>query len=70
MAKLKVLFLYIVIYYLIFPHFAYAYLDPGTGSYVFQLVLAFFVGSLYFIKLYWIKIITFIHNLFKKRNGK
>jgi hypothetical protein len=29
---------------------AYAYLDPGTGSYVFQLVIAGVLGSTFFLK--------------------
>ena len=35
---------------------AYSYLDPGTGSYVFQVLLAAVVGSLLTIKMFWKKI--------------
>ena len=31
----------------------YAYLDPGTGSYVFQILMATSLGVLYAIKLFW-----------------
>lgn len=31
-------------------HPAHAYIDPGTGSYVFQLVIASLVGGLFFVK--------------------
>lgn len=41
-----------------------AYLDPGSGSYIFQILLAGLVGSLFAIKLYWGKIVSF----FKKEN--
>jgi len=41
---------------LIFPSLAFAYLDPGTGSYIFQLAIAGLVGAAYFIKLYWFKV--------------
>ena len=44
---------------LIFAQQAYAYLDPGTGSYILQLILAALFGSLYAVKLYWNKIWTF-----------
>ena len=36
-----------------------AYLDPGSGSYIFQILLAGLVGFLFAIKLYWGKIISF-----------
>lgn len=43
-----------------------AYLDPGSGSYIFQILLAGLVGSLFAIKLYWRKIISF----FKKTDSE
>ena len=50
--------------YLAFPASAYAYLDPGTGSYIFQLVIAAIVGLLFLAKVYWGRIKTFFANLF------
>jgi hypothetical protein len=47
------------------PTLASAYLDPGTGSYFFQLFIAFLVGALYSIKLFWNKIVHFLKGLFK-----
>lgn len=41
---------------LFFPGSAYAYLDPGTGSYIFQLILAGIVGFLFILRLYWKRI--------------
>ena len=32
---------------------AHAYLDPGTGSYVFQMVIAVFLSAAFTIKHYW-----------------
>ncbi len=32
---------------------AYAYLDPSTGSYVFQTVLAGLLGGMFALKLFW-----------------
>ena len=32
---------------------AEAYLDPGTGSFVFQTVIATVAGSLFVVKTYW-----------------
>jgi uncharacterized membrane protein YhhN len=35
---------------------AEAYLDPGTGSFVFQTIIAMVVGSLFALKTYWQRI--------------
>ncbi|MBR9859233.1 hypothetical protein GYB22_00480 [bacterium] len=39
---------------------AFAYLDPGSGSYILQMIIAGVLGGFYAIKLYWNKIINFI----------
>ncbi len=44
---------------LILAQDAYAYLDMGTGSYIFQMLVAVFIGGFYAIKVYWAKIRTF-----------
>ena len=49
--------------YLIFPQKAYAYLDPGTGSYILQLIIAVLFGGLFAVRLYWSKIKIFFKNL-------
>ena len=41
---------------LITPGRAWAYLDPGTGSYVIQVVLAALFGALVTLRLYWQKV--------------
>ncbi|MBU2540885.1 MAG: hypothetical protein KJ593_03185 [Candidatus Omnitrophica bacterium] len=51
----------------IFGQKAYAYLDPGTGSSIFQLIIAVVMGGLFVIKLFWTKIALFFKNLFSKR---
>lgn len=56
--------------YLIFPQVAYSYLDPGTGSYILQIILAAFVGVAFTMKIYWAKIKTFLVNLFSKKSEK
>lgn len=40
----------------------YAYIDPGTGSYLFQLLIAGLLGGTIALKLYWKQIIGFIRN--------
>ena len=37
---------------------AYAYIDPGTGSYLFQLLVAGALGGLFMVKVYWKKIVS------------
>ena len=41
-----------------------AYLDPGTGSFLVQLLIGGLVGALVFLKAYWTKIRSF----FGRRN--
>lgn len=48
---------------IIFPPQANAYLDPGTGSFVLQLVVGVIFGGLFAIKTFWGKITSFISNL-------
>jgi hypothetical protein len=55
--------------YSIFPLEAHAYLDPGTGSYILQIVLAAIVGIGFAIKLSWGRIKSFVHNLRSKKEG-
>ena len=44
----------------------HAYIDPGTGSLVIQVLIASFVGALFLIKIYWKKVKAFFNNLFSK----
>ncbi len=44
------------------PVSAMAYIDPGTGSYVIQLLIAGFVGAMFTLRIFWKKIVR----LFKK----
>ena len=50
----------------------HAYIDPGTGSLIIQILIASFVGGLFLIKVFWGKIKAFLNNLFsraRKGNG-
>jgi hypothetical protein len=44
-----------------------AYIDPGTGSFIIQIVIAAFVGCSFAIKIFWSRIKTFFRNLFCKK---
>jgi hypothetical protein len=45
---------------------AHAYIDPGTGSYFIQLVIAGLLAAVYILKMYWIKVIDLFRNFFLK----
>ncbi len=49
------------------PGRAHAYLDPGTGSYLFQILIAALVGGLFAVKLFWGRIKLFFLGLFGKK---
>ena len=61
----------LLLLFLLWSRLAYAYLDPGTGSYIFQIIIAALIGGLYAIKLKWKKIKLFVENLLSrmKKNG-
>ena len=46
-----------------------AYIDPGTGSYVLQLAIAFLVGLVFSVKVFWKKIIAFLRRTFDRKKG-
>jgi hypothetical protein len=67
--KLSKLLLVLLTLSIIFPRNAYAYLDPGTSTYLLQLFFALIAGIALFTKTYWHKIKTFLFNL-RKRSSK
>jgi hypothetical protein len=50
-----------------FPQPAYAYLDPGTGSLIIQVVVAALLGAAFTVKVYWRNIKTFFANRFSNK---
>ena len=56
----------VLLYFFVFAKPTYAYLDPGTGSYITQLMIGFVAGGLYLLKLYWQKIVGVVKRLFRK----
>lgn len=49
-------FALIVLFLFVAPKQAHAYLDPGTGSYLFQFLIAGALGGGYFLRGYMVKI--------------
>ncbi len=56
--------MFFVLIYLVFPRKAHAYLDPGTGSFMLQVIIGFLVGALFAIKMFWARIRGFFLDLF------
>jgi hypothetical protein len=67
MSKIEQNILLILVILSLFTGIAYAYLDPGTGSYIMQIFLALIIGVLYTLKLYWAKTKAFLKNIFFKK---
>ena len=72
MRSVFIMSIFVFLFSGIFAEKAYAYLDPGTGSYFFQLLIAAAIGVLFTVKMSWKKASVFFKNLFskKKKNGK
>jgi len=64
---LKIIFIFFS--FLFFPVFIYAYIDPGTGSYFLQLIIAAFIGFSFAIRLFWTKIKNFLSFIFSKKKN-
>lgn len=58
-------------FFLLFPLFIYAYIDPGTGSYIIQIAIAAFIGISIALRIFWGKLKAFLANIFqRKRQNK
>jgi hypothetical protein len=66
-AKAMDVLFFAVLLCLALPQRALAYLDPGTGSYILQLIVAFFVGILYTSKIVRRKVSGFVRSLFSRK---
>jgi hypothetical protein len=51
----------------LFPSEAHAYLDPGTGSFILQMVIGAVLGGIVTIGLFWKRISSAFKNFFNKR---
>lgn len=48
----------------------FGYIDPGSGSYIIQILIAAFLGISMGIKIFWKKIKAFFQNAFSKGGKK
>ena len=52
------------------PATAYAYLDPGTGSFILQMLIAGLLGAILYVRLAWDRTRQFFARLFSRRPGQ
>ena len=52
--------------FLIMPTNAHAYIDPGTGSFIIQVVIGVVAGALVTLKIFWSKVKNFFKSKFAK----
>jgi hypothetical protein len=48
------------------PHPAHAYIDPGTGSYLLQLLIGGLFAAAFTLKAFWGRIRTYLARVFRK----
>lgn len=63
--QLAVLTLIPVLSLLLFANEAQAYLDPGTGSLILQLIAGAFLAALMTVKLSWFRMTGFVARIFR-----
>jgi len=61
--------LFVVLGCILLSRTAAAYIDPGTGSYVLQIAIAFLVGLAFSIKVFWKRIAAFLQKLFARKTS-
>lgn len=68
MKQTQFLVLALAVLVLTLPTQAHAYLDPGTGSYAVQIIIASTVGGLYALKMYGRNFAKKVRTFFKKED--
>ena len=48
------------------PSTAHAYLDPGTGSYVVQLLIGSLLGGLFALGMFWRRVVASVKRFFRR----
>lgn len=59
----------IVTMLLVIPQVVYAYIDPGTGSYLLQIIAVVIVSSLFALKTGWKQAVGLTKRVFKRRKN-
>ena len=69
MKKILIFFTYNIIAIFLIVSNAYAYLDPGTGSFILQAIIGFLAAVSAGFLYYWTKVKNFFLKIFKKKNN-
>ena len=64
----KIFFFLILL--IITPDYAYAYLDPGTGSIILQAILGFIAAVISYFYFFWEKVKLFFKKIFCKKKDE
>ncbi len=59
--------LFFLLYFLTSVQLVYGYLDPGSGSYILQLIIGGGLAAIYTLKVYWKSVARFSKRLFSKK---
>ena len=62
--------LYIFLFMSMSISMAHAYLDPGGGAHIIQIIIAFIAAIGATLSFYWRKLKIFLSRLFKKKDDK
>jgi hypothetical protein len=70
-SQISMLTILLILYTLVSSQNAYAYLDPGSGSYILQLMIAGILGASFFLKIFWRNIRSYVmFRILKRGDGK
>lgn len=66
MEKLFNIIFFLLLASLAFPKITHAYLDPGTGSFIIQIILSVVLGGIFAFKIFFTKIKQTFKKIFSK----
>ena len=58
----------LIIYFLMISSPSFAYVDPGTGSLILQILGSILVGLIFYFNIAKLKVKNFLNKFFKKKN--
>ena len=58
----------VVSIFIFFPTPLHAYMDPGTWSYIFSVLIAVFAGFIYYLRIIWEKVKELYNKMFIRKN--
>lgn len=61
------IFIYICFFYVLSIDSSFAYIDPGTGSIILQVIVGFVAAFFAYTTLFWRKFKSLLTKLFKKK---